>query len=335
MRVAGVVAPMAALSASATMDAAGRPAGKGTLRVAQMNLWNLFDTVDNPATGDKVLTPQEYEVKLEKIANAISKLGRPDVISVNEIENEQVLSDLLKRPALKDSGYRYVVLPPNDERGITVGVLYRGDKLEQVGVETPNPKMSFPDRGKGQVDPSLLYARAPLVVDFKVRGAAQSAEGAGMLTVAINHFKSKLGGAAPEARRQMQGQYLGEWLDARRATRPQAATIVLGDLNANYGEGAYEKLVNRADGSIRFHDAPLMLDPNDRYTYIYRGQKDMLDHLMVSDGREDAIKGVKILHVNSPKEARKSVNDPKVLAGFSDHDPMVVEFDLAKLVASR
>lgn len=328
---------MGATPVTAAMGAKSAAADASNLRVAQMNLWNLFDTVNDPNTGDDQTTPTEeqYAIKLTKIANAIVELGTPDVISVNEIENETVLKDLLAQPKLKDAGYQFIVQPTNDERGITVGVLYKGDRLEAVEQLSVNPKMSFPDGGRGQVDRTLLYARPPLVVDFKARGAAQAGEGAGLLTVAVNHFKSKLGGEAPAARRQMQGQFLGEWLDARRATRPGNAVIVLGDLNANPGEGAYEKLVTRADGSTRFYDAPQKVKAEDRYTYIYRGQKDLLDHLMVSAGREDAIRGVEILHVNTAKDAKKSQWDPNVLPGYSDHDSIVTDFDLPKLLSQR
>lgn len=324
MRLTGV-APVAA--AGMKVPAAG------DLRIAQMNVWNLFDTVNDPNTNDddSTLTPEQYEIKLVKISKAIKDLGMPDLISLNEVENETVLKDLAERPELKKAGYRYIISALNDERGLRTGVFYKDTKLEQVAVEAPNPKFSFPDGGRGQIDRSLLYARPPLVVDFKLRGAAQGAEGAGLLTIAVNHFKSKLGGAAPEARRQMQGQYLGEWLDARRATRPGGTTIVVGDLNANHGEGAYEKLAKRADGTTRFYDAPLRLKLEDRYTYNYRGQLDLLDHLMVDNGKADAIKGVNILHINTTPEAKKSQWDPKVLKGYSDHDSIVVDFDSKKL----
>lgn len=332
MRLTGVTPGTAAMARAA---ATPTPAPQGTLRVAQMNLWNLFDTVNNPDTGDDSTTPtpEQYAIKLTKISNAIAELGLPDVISLNEIENDTVVKDLISQPALKAAGYKYIVQESNDERGITVGVLYRDAKVEAVGHESFNPKMSFPDGGRGQIDRGLLYARPPLVVDFKQRGAAQAADGAGLLTVVVNHFKSKLGGAAPEARRQMQGQYLGEWLDARAAVHPMGAVIAMGDLNAGYGEGAYEKLAKRADGSTRLYDAPLGLKPEDRYTYIYRGEHDLLDHMLVSAGKEGAINGVKILHVNSPKDARKSQWDPTVLPGYSDHDSMVTDFDMEKLLA--
>ena len=327
MRLTGV-APAAAAGLKA-------PAA-GDLRVAQMNVWNLFDTVNDPNTNDddSTLTKEEYEIKLVKLSRAIVEMGLPDVVSLNEVENDTVVADLIARPELAKAGYKFAMSTLNDERGIRCGILYKGDKLEQVGIEAPNPKFSFPDGGRGQIDRSLLYARPPLVVDFKLRGAAQGAEGAGLLTIAVNHFKSKLGGAAPEARRQMQGQYLGEWLDARRATRPGGTTIVMGDLNANHGEGAYEKLAKRADGTTRFYDAPLRLKVEDRYTYNYRGQLDLLDHIMVDNAKADAITGVKILHINTTKDAKKSQWDPKVLPGYSDHDSMVVDFDSKKLLGA-
>ncbi len=301
-----------------------------------MNVWNLFDTVNDPKTGDDetTLTQEQLDTKLVKLSRAIVEMGTPDVISVNEVENADVLQMLVSHPTIAKAGYKFVVSELNDERGIRTGLLYKGDKLEQVGVDAPNPKFSFPDGGRGQIDRSLLYARPPLVVDFKLRGAAQAAEGAGMLTIAVNHFKSKLGGAAPEARRQMQGQYLGEWLDARRATRPGGATIVVGDLNADHGEGAFEKLAKRADGSERFYDAPFRLKVEDRYTYNYRGELNLLDHLMVDAAKQDAITGVKILHVNTTSDAKKSQWDPKVLKGYSDHDSMVVDFDTKQLLGA-
>jgi predicted extracellular nuclease len=311
-------------------------AAPGNLRIAQMNMWNLFDTVNDPNTGDDdaTLTPEQYQIKLEKLARAIVELGIPDIVSANEIENETVLADLVARPELKSAGYRVLVQETNnDERGIRVGVLYKDSMLEVANVEAPNPKFSFPDGGRGQIDRTLLYARPPLVVDFKLRGAAQAGEGAGLLTLAVNHFKSKLGGDAPEARRQMQGQYLGEWIDARRATNPGNAIVVAGDLNATHADGAYKKLERRADGSQRLYDSAMKVRKEDRYTYIYRGQKDLLDHIMVDNSRRDAIVGASILHINTAKDARKSQWDPKVLPGYSDHDSMYVDLNVAKLLA--
>ena len=308
-------------------------AAKGDLRIAQVNAWNLFDTVDDPKVNDddSTLTQEQYQAKLNKVTTAIAAMGLPDVVSLNEVENDRVMRDLLGHANLKKAGYEYVLAPTNDRRGISVAMLYKPERLEKVAVDVPNETFSGPDTGRGQVDSSLLYARAPLVVDFKLRGAAQATEGSQLLTIAVNHFKSKLGGDAPEQRRVRQGEFLGEYLDDKAKQQPGGTTIVVGDLNAVYGDGAYEKLANRPDGSKRYFDAPLLLPEDKQYTYIYRGQKNMLDHLMIDDARKDAITGAHILHVNSGGKAYKEKFNDKVLPGFSDHDPIVVDFDAKKL----
>lgn len=316
-------------AASGAPVAAG---GAGSLRVAQFNLWNFFDTIDDPNTEDKIPSAQEYQVKLSKVARAISgELGSPDIISLNEIENERVLDDLLKLPEMQALGYQRVVGDLNDRRGIRVGMLYRSSRLNPVHVSQVNPKIDLPDPASGQFDPTVLFARAPLIVDFALQGAAQAAAGAGQLTVVANHFKSKLGGNGPEERRQAQGKFMGEWVDARRAAQPGVPIMVVGDLNATYQDGAYKKLAQRPDGSSRLTDIAMSIPETDRYTYIYRGRKDMLDHMLVTPEWKDALTGVHIPHFNTAKGAMNHVPDPTKAAGVSDHDPMVADFDLSKL----
>jgi predicted extracellular nuclease len=103
--------------------------------------------------------------------------------------------------------------------------------------------------------------------------------------------------------------------------------IVVGDLNANHGEGAYEKLANRADGTKRLYDAPLNLKLEDRYSYIYRNKKDLLDHLMVNPEHASAIEGVRILHINSGTTTTKRFV-PGTVEGTSDHDPLLASIRL-------
>ena len=293
-----------------------------TLSIAQLNLWNFFDTVDNPRTNDTVVPKAEFVTRLHKLALTITTtLNTPDIISLNEVENQGVIDALLALPSLK--GYRGVVRDSNDGRGINVGVLYR-EGLEVTGVDMPNPKMSFKtDSAKGQIDPSLLYARAPLVVDFKLTGARQALAGVKELTVIVNHFKSKLGGDGPEPRRQMQGQYLGEYIDGLKAAKPNKSVVVIGDLNANYEDGAYKKLAHRADGTERLKDVGLTLPAEDRYTYIYRGKKNSLDHIMVTGDLFAQLKSVSIPHINTVRGAAQHKLDPTTSAGISDHDPML------------
>ena len=301
-----------------------------TLSVAQLNIWNFFDPVDNPKTSDVVPSIADYNTRLRKLALTITTtLGTPNVISLNEIEDQRVLNDLLKLPVMKSLGYKGIVHDSNDGRGISVGVLYRGP-LELVSIDEPNPKMSFKtDAAQGQLDPSLLYARAPLVLDFKYTGLSQSLSGVQNLTVAINHFKSKLGGDGPEPRRQMQGQYLGEYLDNKLSKDPNRSVLVIGDLNATYADGAYKNLAFKKDGSERLKDVLTTLPDDDRYTYIYRGKKDLLDHVMVTGGLFKNLSSVTIPHIDTIRGASKFKMDPTTVNGMSDHDPIVAVFNLA------
>jgi predicted extracellular nuclease len=307
----------------------------GQLRVSTFNVENFFDTVDNPATNDQLPTSAQYDVKLKKLALALTgKLGLPDVLGLEEVENEQVLKDLLARPELKSAGYQVIMRPSNDRRGINVAMLYKSARLNPTNIEQFNPVVKLPDNAAGEIDPTLLYPRSPLVVDFEVRGASQAKEGAQQLTVIVNHFKSKLGGPGPEPRRQAEGELLGGFVDARRAAQPNRPVIVMGDLNASYSDGAFTKLANRPDGTARLYDTPMSMPEGDRYSYNYRGKTDMLDHLLVTPDAQSALVKAEIPHFNSPRDAPKRANDPKFADGVSDHDPIVATFDLAKLAAA-
>ena len=306
------------------------PTIPGTLSVAQLNIWNMFDTVDDPRTRDMVVPMGEYRARLAKLALTITTtLGSPDILSLNEIENQNVLDAILNQPSIKALGYKGKIQVLNDGRGIRTAVMYR-DSLELLSTAAPNPK--FPpnnDRGFGQIDSSLLYSRPPLVANFRYTGAGQSLEGVSNLTVIVNHFKSKLGGAKPEPRRQRQGEFLGEYVDGLTAKDPKSNIIVIGDLNATYDDGAYKKLAYRKDGSERLKDTLKTLSDDDRYTYVYRGKKNLLDHVLVTGGLFDALKSVEINHVNTAKDAKSHKLDPKVVAGISDHDPIVAVFQLS------
>ena len=302
----------------------------GTLSVAQLNIWNMFDTVDDPRTRDMVIPMGEYRARLDKLALTITAtLGSPDILSLNEIENQNVLDAILNQPSIKALGYKGKIQVLNDGRGIRTAIMYRGS-LELLSTDAPNPK--FPpdkDRGYGQIDTSLLYSRPPLVANFRYTGAGQSLEGVSNLTVIVNHFKSKLGGEKPEPRRQRQGEFLGEYIDKLTTKDPNHNVIVIGDLNATYDDGAYKKLAYRKDGSERLRDTLRTLSDDDRYTYIYRGQKNLLDHIMVTGGLFDALKSVRIDHINTATNAKSHKLDPKVVAGISDHDPIVAVFQLS------
>lgn len=321
----------------------GAADGAQLLRVASFNVENFFDTVDDPAPlNDTVLTDKQYRHKLDKVSLAVrDALKAPDIVTFQEIENESVLRDIAAHPALKGLGYEVAIMPSNDVRNINVAVMYRADKLSVTGVRQYNPDTMEPlnDNPTGQLDMDKLYARPPLVVDFSVpsstgsAGATDARAGAQALTVIVNHFKSKLGGDKPEARRQLQGKALGEFVDELRTKRPDVPVLATGDFNATFEDGAYKKLIRRSDGSQRFYDTTMTVPEDERYTYIYKGRPDMLDHMLVTDDLNAAHAGTTIAHFNTGPENASQAGNPKVPNGASDHDVIVASFDLSKLGA--
>lgn len=307
----------------------------GALRLAQFNVLNLFDTVDGPSRGPDRLSPAEYELKLTKLSLAIrDELGSPDVIALQEIENEQVLKDLVARPELKHLGYESVIMPGNDLRGINVAVLYRKELVSLRNAEQFNTKVKGLEPAKGQIDPALLFARPPLVVDFEHRGAAQAAEGAGHLTLIVNHFKSKLGGSGFDIRRVHQAEAVAGIVDARRAADPYANVIVLGDLNALPREKPIQKLLRNADGTRRLVDTALRVPHEERYTYVYRGKKNLLDHIMVTPELDKSVLDMSIKRI-STGATEEQIKSSKTGYGASDHDPMILALDLNRAFRMR
>jgi predicted extracellular nuclease len=321
-----VGAMMAAVGAAAPREASTE------LRFAQMNAWNLFDVHDDAITADTVLTAEQYSTRLSKLAIAIRDgLAGPDIIGFQEIENDQVLRDLAARPELHALGYRVAAAPLNDDRGIRAGMLYRGDVLEVTRASSPNPVPREPlaDGSPGQLNHALLYSRSPLLVDFRVRGAAQAIEGQ-QLTVGVAHFKSKIGGDRYEPRRELQGAYLGGIVERSRE-RPNTPMVVLGDLNASPQDGAYKRLVFRADGTRRLHDASDLLPEAERYSYVYRGKRELLDHILVTPDLQGAMVQTQVTRFNTGPGDGKQQWVPGTATGSSDHDFLVTRIDLAKI----
>lgn len=338
-----VVAQMpAAPSPAARVGSAAPAVGANELSIGQLNAWNMFDTSDDPMTSDDVLSGKDYETKLTKLALAIrDSLHGADLISLQEVENARVLHDLAARPELKDLGYQVIEPPLNDARGIRNGLLYRADRVEVLGARSPNPVPRTPldDGYRGQLNSALTYARPPILVDVRMKGAAgagadQAAEGARELTVIVNHFKSKIQEERYAERRALQSAYVGGIVDGIRKDQPERSVVVVGDLNMGPGEKPYDELVAGRGETPRLHSAVDTLPKAERYSYSYRGERSLLDHVLVSPDLKDAIAGVEMVRLGTPDGAKDKVPDASTPVGATDHDAIFARLDLTKVAAA-
>ena len=115
--------------------------------------------------------------------------------------------------------------------------------------------------------------------------------------------------ASPRAEaRRAQSAVVAQEVDALLAADPEAKIVVLGDFNAFY----FEPPLTELEGDGRLFNLHRDLPEDARYTYVFEGQGQALDHALVSEAaREGAT--LSILHINAGR-----------LSPASDHDPYVV-----------
>ena len=306
-----------------------------------LNLDNLFDTVDDPDKDDPVLTSAEYQRKLDKLALLIRDgLGEPDFLAVQEAENDVVLLHLAAREGLTVN-YEVIWVDSPDRRGIDVALLYNPARVTVTGfearqgctalvdglgpdgnldVEDPQNALTCDLDGDGTPDGNRLFSRPPLVVAM----TADLGQGEPLpLWVVVNHWKSKREDTRTREytlpRRLEQAAFVAALVDEIEAAHPGAAVVVLGDLNDT---PASQPLAALAQSGL--WDAVRGIPRGERYTYIYRGVSQTLDHVLVN--------GVLAVNLVTVQPVHLGADYPAVYASqpgiyrASDHDPLRVEY---------
>jgi predicted extracellular nuclease len=123
---------------------------------------------------------------------------------------------------------------------------------------------------------------------------------------------------ASETQRHQQAQEVRGFVDQIRAADPKAAVVVLGDLNDFEFSQTADLLVG--DGFLT--DLPRTLPAAERYSYVFEGNSQVLDHILISAALAQELYQYDIVHVNS-----------EFADQASDHEPQVVRFPLFPLFA--
>jgi predicted extracellular nuclease len=162
-------------------------------------------------------------------------------------------------------------------------------------------------------------ARRPLLAELEVDGET--------VFVVVVHLTSKGGDDRPfgpqqppcprsQAQRTRQATAIAAVVERLLGADPDARVIVLGDFN-EFQERPPIRALERA-GLVNL---TWLLLPPERYTYVFQGVSQALDHVLVSRALAEGAEGaeVDVVHVNAEFPARERT---------SDHDPVVVSLPL-------
>ena len=272
----------------------------------------------------------DYEQQLRKRAVAIAEgLAGCPIIGLQETGTPedaanlaQLLSDEFGLP------YTSVAIEgPNSsdpDFPLTNSLLARTDRVTVVAAESVQgcSRLSFGVRSQPGLCPSAQFSffdRPPLVVDVAVAGPWGAPY---PLTVIVNHWKSKSGDESNNlVRRIYQAQRVAALVQARLDVDPDAHVVVLGDLNDYYTSAPVRILQDQT--SPRLLHSFDNLSPADRYTYIFNGGSQALDHILYSRGMQSAFAGIDPLRINADFPVYAEM-DPATVYHASDHDPLVL-----------
>ncbi len=282
------------------------------------------------------------DAQREKIANQIAhNLRGPDIVALQEIQdnNGTATGELdagmtLQRlvDAIHEAGgpaYAFADVPPPFENafgGVPNGNIRNAFLWNPRRVTLPPNALlglSPKNLAAGGVSDDNLDAfagsRAPLLGRFRFRGRE--------VLVINNHFSSRFGStpifgglqpfvqAAEEARAD-QSSAINEYVANILDDDPHARVVVLGDLNTfEFTDELAEILPGTGRDRILHNLIDLERDDN-RYTFIFEGNSQALDHVYVTRSLERGAK-LDLVHVN--------VDFPRLFSSVvgSDHEPIV------------
>ncbi|HEY3078614.1 MAG TPA: endonuclease/exonuclease/phosphatase family protein [Chloroflexota bacterium] len=312
------------------------PAGAEQLAVATFNVENLHPGVEAS--------------KVEALARLIvQNMASPDLVALEEIQDatgprdDGVIEarstyDRLLAAIRAAGGPEYQIRqidPENNRDGgqpggnIRVGFMLRTDRglrfvdRGRADARTPTrvvpgpggPELSLSPGRVEPTDPAWENSRKPLAGELELRGRK--------LFVVANHFISKTGDGPlfgryqpplrpSETRRVRQAVIVRDFVARLLEADADASVVVLGDLN----DFPFSETVTTLKGD-RLRLLLETLPESERYGYVFEGNSEALDHVLVSPGLARVPLEYAVMRVNAEFAVRAS-----------DHDPQVARFTL-------
>jgi uncharacterized protein len=307
----------------------------GELAVATFNVENL-----DPS--DAATIPRLAQL-------VVGNLRAPDLIAIEEMQDNsgatdngvtdasaswQAFIDAIETAGGPTYDYRQIDPQNNQDGGqpggnIRVGFLFRTDRglsfVDRGAGDATTPTGVFQSQGKthltlspGRVDPlntAWTASRKPLAGEFTWKGRT--------LFAIVNHFASK-GGDDPlfgrwqppvrstEVQRHAQATAVNGFAKQILASDKKAYVVVLGDIN-DFEFSETTQILEGGELVSLLHGLP----KPERYSYVFEGNSQVLDQILVSEAALGTLRGFDVVHVNA-----------EFFDQASDHDPSVARLEL-------
>ncbi|WP_340027205.1 5'-nucleotidase C-terminal domain-containing protein [Paenibacillus sp. FSL H7-0940] len=296
---------------------------------------------------------ENFSKKDSTRANKIGKiivdnLNTPDIIGIMEVQDNdgdadtgttasnesfQTLIDAIKTN--NGPTYRYSEISPENNKdggapgaNIRVGFLYQPNRVSLAnGIGKGNATTAITVKADGSLsnnpgriapgDEAFASSRKPLAAEFEFNGER--------VVVIANHFNSKGGDLKPfgsiqpatrssEVQRAKQAALVNGFVKELLNKDHEVNVAVLGDFN----DFQFSNTLNIVEGN-ELDNLVNELPENQRYSYIYDGNSQTLDHILVSKNLTETA-AIEVVHVNADFETA----DGRV----SDHDPLLAQLSI-------
>lgn len=323
----------------------------GDLMIAGMNVERLFDENDEAGKEDSVVQTDVIEKRFKKISLAIREyMKTPDVIGMVEVENLDILkrlADRINKDAVAagkpNPKYEAYLIEGNDFGGIDNGFLVKSSRVRVIDTKQYGKSDMF--KNPSTKEDQILNDRPPLVLRAAVKHPKTGADFE--FTVIVNHLKSLNGyndekkGEGVRMKKKLQAEMLAKLVANLQKENPAMPIALVGDFNAFQFNDGITDIINTIKGTPVTKDAIFfasedvlnpdlvnivdMIKPEERYSYAFEGNAQVLDHILVNPVFMKHLVGFRYARINADfPEIYKY--DASRVERYSDHDPAVAFF---------
>ena len=312
------------------------PVVDGAIRIAGMNVLNLFNGDGQGGGFPTERGADDYDGYARQLAKHVTVITAldPAIIAAQELENdgfgaESAVQELADALNAAQPGARWTPVATEGRPGtdqITVGILYRADRVEAVGAPALATDGPFEYGSRPVLAQSFRVGESPVFtvasVHFKSKGGCDRAEGADR--------DQGDGQACFNAKRVESAEAMHAWLATDPTGSGSDRVVAIGDYNAYAMEDPIRVLRERG-----WVDAPMATEGGATpHSFVFDGQAGRLDHAMLSPSMAAMLRGAAKWPVNSDESIGFAYDGPlgRDEAGpwrSSDHDPLLLGFDAA------